>query len=277
MNAAFLDDNTLADLLVQYETEGLTPAERRELDELLAQAPDAKADALAGAAAALTLAARLPSEPMPAALMEKIAARGRIEVLRNAEAKVVPLAPRQAPPAASKPAPSSFGWYAAAASLLLAVTAWWPRLAEQPADVVTGPTPVPTAAEQRAALLAAGDALFRKEWTATEDAAAAGLSGDVVWDPATQTGYMRFSGLAANDAGQQQYQLWIFDGTRDDRYPVDGGVFDIPAGATEVIVPIRARLPVRDAALFAVTVEPPGGVVVSSRERIVALAQVAAT
>ena len=276
MNATFLDDNALADLLVQYETEGLTPAERRELDELLAQAPGAQLDALAGAAAALTLAARLPAEPMPAALMEKIAAKGRIEVLRDADAKVVPLAPR-AEPATRKPAPSSFGWYAAAASLLLAVTAWWPRLAEQPADVVTGPTPVPTAAEQRAALLASGDALFRKEWTATEDAAATGLSGDVVWDPATQTGYMRFTGLAANDAAQQQYQLWIFDGTRDDRYPVDGGVFDIPAGATEVIVPIRARLPVRDAALFAVTVEPPGGVVVSSRERIVALAQVAAT
>jgi anti-sigma-K factor RskA len=87
---------------------------------------------------------------------------------------------------------------------------------------------------------------------------------------------MRFVGLPANDTSAEQYQLWIFDGTRDDRYPVDGGVFDIPAGATEVVVPIHARLPVRQAALFAVTVERPGGVVVSSRERIVALAQVAA-
>ena len=190
------------------------------------------------------------------------------------ETKVVPLAPRTEP-VARKAVPSSFGWYAAAASLLLAVTAWWPRLAEQPADVVIGPTPVPTLTDQRAALLAAGDTLVRKDWTATEDPAATGLAGDVVWDPATQTGYMRFTGLAPNDVTEQQYQLWIFDGTRDDRYPVDGGVFDIPAGATEVIVPIRARLPVRDAALFAVTVEPPGGVVVSSRERIVALAQVA--
>jgi len=274
MNAAYLDDNTLADLLVSLETEGLTPSERRELDELLAQAPGATDDALAGAAAALTLAVRLPAEPMPAALMEKIVAKGRAEVLRTAEAKVVPLVPR-AEPVARKPMPSSFGWYAAAASLLLAVAAWWPRLAEEPVQVVSGPTPVPTAAEQRATLLASGDTLVRQDWTATEDPAAAGLAGDVVWDPETQTGYMRFSNLAANDTTQQQYQLWIFDGTRDDRYPVDGGVFDIPAGATEVIVPIRARLPVRQAALFAVTVEPPGGVVVSSRERIVALAQVA--
>jgi hypothetical protein len=211
---------------------------------------------------------------MPASLKEKIAQQGRAEVARAAASKVVPLAARTEPVARKAP-PSSFGWYAAAASLLLAVAAWWPRLADQPADVISGPTPVPTVAEQRSALLASGDSLFRKEWTATEDAAASGLAGDVVWDPDTQTGYMRFTGLAPNDVAQQQYQLWIFDGTRDDRYPVDGGVFDIPAGATEVIVPIRARLPVRDAALFAVTVEPPGGVVVSSRERIVALAQVA--
>ncbi len=101
------------------------------------------------------------------------------------------------------------------------------------------------------------------------------VQGDVVWDEATQTGYMRFSGLPANDPTRSQYQLWIFDGTRDDRFPVDGGVFDVPAGVTEVVVPIRATLPVRKAALFAVTVEAPGGVMVSSRERIVALAQVA--
>ena len=39
-----------------------------------------------------------------------------------------------------------------------------------------------------------------------------------------------------------------------------------------MIVPIRAKLPVSDAHLFAVTVEQPGGVVVSSRDRIVLLA-----
>ena len=84
---------------------------------------------------------------------------------------------------------------------------------------------------------------------------------------------MRFTGLAANDPDQLQYQLWIFDAGRDDRYPVDGGVFDVPVGADEVVVPIRASLPVGEVALFAVTVEKPGGVVVSSRERIAVLAQ----
>jgi anti-sigma-K factor RskA len=70
--------------------------------------------------------------------------------------------------------------------------------------------------------------------------------------------------------------LWIFDGTRDDRYPIDGGVFNIPSGQSEVIIPITAKLEVRDPAMFAVTIEKPGGSVVSSRDRIVVLAPVAA-
>lgn len=82
---------------------------------------------------------------------------------------------------------------------------------------------------------------------------------------------MRFVGLAVNDPRQLQYQLWIFDKNRDQAFPVDGGVFDItPAG--EVIAPITAKLPVGEPMLFAVTVEKPGGVVVSKRERIVVTA-----
>ncbi|MEM9493444.1 MAG: hypothetical protein AAGC55_30125, partial [Myxococcota bacterium] len=83
----------------------------------------------------------------------------------------------------------------------------------------------------------------------------------------------RIRGLAANNVKRLQYQLWIFDPARDERYPVDGGVFDIPDAADEVVVPIDAKLAVAAPNLFAITVEPPGGVVVSSRERIVLLAQ----
>jgi anti-sigma-K factor RskA len=110
-------------------------------------------------------------------------------------------------------------------------------------------------------------------WSATQDAAATGARGDVVWSASRQEGYMRFSGLAANDPAVSQYQLWVFDRERDERYPVDGGVFDIPAGGAEVVVPIDTRVPVASATLFAVTVETPGGVVVSSRERIALVAQ----
>lgn len=64
------------------------------------------------------------------------------------------------------------------------------------------------------------------------------------------------------DPAQRQYQLWIFDRNQDEKTPVDGGVFDITSDG-EVIIPIRAKLRVAEAYLFAVTIEKPGGVVVS--------------
>jgi anti-sigma-K factor RskA len=101
----------------------------------------------------------------------------------------------------------------------------------------------------------------------------AGL-GDVVWSSARQQGYMRFRGLAANDPNVAQYQLWIFDAERDEAYPVDGGVFDVPAAGGDVVVRIDPRLRVSRATAFAITVERPGGVVVSSRKRLPLLATV---
>lgn len=84
---------------------------------------------------------------------------------------------------------------------------------------------------------------------------------------------MRFRGLTANDPAKAQYQLWIFDAERNDAYPVDGGVFDVPEnGAAYVVVRIDPRLSVSRATAFAITVEQPGGVVVSSRGRLPLLA-----
>ena len=84
---------------------------------------------------------------------------------------------------------------------------------------------------------------------------------------------MRFRGLAANDPSKAQYQLWIFDAERPEAYPVDGGVFDVPESAGgDVVVRIEPRLPISQATAFAITVEQPGGVVVSSRERLPLLA-----
>jgi len=277
MNARLLENDRLADLLVALETEGLGEVDSRELDGLLADAPGLGRDALASAASAATLALRLPLEAMPPSLFGRLVEQGRAAVREAAATKVVQMPARDQP---ERPAPAfgqRLGWYAAAASLLLAVAAWWPRLStELPAPVPEVP-PAPSFADQREALIASGSPVLQVAWSATEDPASAQVQGDVVWDESSQTGYMRFAGLPANDPAQEQYQLWIFDATRDDRYPVDGGVFDIPVAGGEVVVPITASIPVRDAALFAVTVERPGGVVVSSRERIVALAQVAAS
>jgi hypothetical protein len=171
-------------------------------------------------------------------------------------------------------APMYAAYAATAAGIALAIGAvLWAR--NQEPKVITNERIVmpstPTAGEARSALLANAKDVTTLAWTATEDPAGKGASGDVVWSAAQQKGFMRFVGLAVNDPQQLQYQLWIFDKNRDQAFPVDGGVFDVtPSG--EVIVPISAKLPVGEPVLFAVTVEKPGGVVVSKRERIVVTA-----
>jgi hypothetical protein len=130
----------------------------------------------------------------------------------------------------------------------------------------------PDAAAAREHLLATNPYVLRRAWRAGNDAAGFTVAGDVVWDPRSQTGFMRFVGLRRNEPNAEQYQLWIFDARRDDRYPVDGGVFNISGATQGDVIPIRAALRVGVPLRFAVTIERPGGVVVSDRSRIAALA-----
>ncbi len=274
MSDAFLRNERLLDLLAKRATEGVTSAEQSELDRLLAQYPDADPQLIDRIAAAVMLAGDLPEEPLPASLRARVESQAARE-LPAATSKVTSIHSRTDERHAA--ATGRFAWFAAAACLVLAVIGWWPRLHETIEPPVITQTPRPlTPAEERLALLQEGAAVTHSEWASTDDPASQGVKGDVVWDNSKQRGYLRFSGLPANDPKQSQYQLWIFDAKRDDRYPIDGGVFDIPPGATEVVIPINARLAVNDPAMFAVTIERPGGVVVSGREHIVALAKVAA-
>jgi anti-sigma-K factor RskA len=135
------------------------------------------------------------------------------------------------------------------------------------------PAPTTTPVDRREALLREGGAL-KVDWEATKDEAAKSASGDVVWSTTAQRGYMRFKGLEANDPRKTQYQLWIFDEEQDKRFPVDGGVFDVDPTTGEVVVEIDPKIKVAKPTLFAITVERPGGVVVSKRERIVLTAAV---
>ena len=144
--------------------------------------------------------------------------------------------------------------------------------AVRPRLVSADTTPVTGVAALRDSLLRAADVTLRA-WSASTDPAAVSAQGDIVWSAATQRGVMRFTGLAPNDPRLAQYQLWIIDAERDARYPVDGGVFDV-ASDGEVLVRVTPRLPVGRATLFAVTLERPGGVVVSTRERLVLTAPV---
>jgi anti-sigma-K factor RskA len=100
----------------------------------------------------------------------------------------------------------------------------------------------------------------------------AAVSGDIVWSDERQEGYMRLRGLPANDANKETYQLLIFEDGNLEPHPKDGGVFDVAADG-EVVIPIDAKLRVREPKVFAITIEKPGGVVVSSREKIAVLAK----
>jgi hypothetical protein len=276
-----LDEATI-DLLIKQVTAGLAPAEQRELDVLDSALASSNLQKFERAAAAVALAGSAHAEPLPAALKSQIEQQAQSFFERSNARTATNVVDLGAARPAPRPAATSgaYGWLAAAACLVLALFAW--NRTPPPAPVaMTPPAPVvappvekppapPTAAEERAALLAKSDAL-KITFGATKDPAAAGVSGDVVWDPATQRGFLRFVGLAANDPAVHQYQLWIFDGGRDKRYPVDGGVFNILAAAGEVVIPIHAALPVLSAKAFAVTVEKPGGVVVSGREHVVVL------
>jgi anti-sigma-K factor RskA len=307
MSNSVMQNQRLVELLVQRAVDGLNSSERAELKALLEEENYVDAGRFEYTAAALLLAGdveQIVPEEMPDSLRDRLYAQaemfestmappprqrsssGQPQVIsiagrsRSSASPQSSAAQQSSPakqPAARKPSSSyslqsKAGWFAAAASVLIAVAGWWPRLENgaQPSEAV----PVATVLKQEREKLLAQEGVVQRTWQTTQDPAASGVTGDVVWDPESQNGFVRFRGLQANNANEQQYQLWIFDGTRDERYPVDGGVFDVPAGQSEVIIPIKAKLEIRDPALFAVTIEKAGGSVVSSRDRIVVLAPV---
>lgn len=224
-----------------------------------------------------------PLPALPAELGTRIA--------REAAAHMPPIAALEAGPAADGRRNSSadrsrlalLGWFTAAC--LAGVLVWQGSAASRIAAPPGGSGKPPSLAERREKLLADDPEVVTVAWkkagddpaiiAGKDDLEAVGGLGDVVWSPTRQQGFMRFRGLAANDPTTAQYQLWIFDAERDEAYPVDGGVFNVPAvDDGDVVVRIDPRLSVSRATAFAITVEKPGGVVVSSRKRLPLLAAV---
>jgi anti-sigma-K factor RskA len=271
----------IEELLMQRVTGALSAPEASALAQLLAQQSPSQVrqweETAAELAAALSFEARSPDDVLPPALADKITGVGEAFVRTSKKPPAMSAAPSTpVVPIVRARARSRLvnwgGWLAAAAMLAVWVAGSRGPLRSNQDTPAVGPA-VSLGAQLRDSLLNADSALVRLSWATIGDSSALGATGDVVWSSTAQRGVMRIAGLQPNDGKRWQYQLWIFDKKRDQRYPVDGGVFDIPAGAHEVFVPIDARLPVGEAVMFAVTVEPPGGVVVSTRERIALLAK----
>jgi len=238
-------------LLVKRATSGLTDEERATLSRLLDAAGHNDSDELdlaAAAIAAATAVAQAETTSMPAELKAKILNDAPDYVGSAAEDEAHDeLAERRKPRQRRQ---VDWGWAAAAA---LAVAFIGTQLIDAPS-----PDPV----DAREALLAADDTL-RLAWGASDAPGFAEVEGDVVWSDRRQEGYLTLANIPANDPAVAQYQLWVVDPDRDDE-PVDGGVFDVPAGADRVVIPINAKLRVNDPVAFAITRERPGGVVVSN-------------
>ncbi len=257
------DRELLLELLAERAAGTLSTNDARELQRLLQLSPEMDSDELDLIAAAADLAMGPTSlEPLPAHLRGRLLALARDQqIIASQHSAASGPASRLQPAERTGPSPATtFAWFVAAASLLLAVWAWWPKIV---------PPHEPSPAEQLAALLKTNPLEAK-----LADPTTGQPRGEIVWSQLEQQGYMRLKGLVANDPKRQQYQLWIFDEQQDDKYPIDGGVFDVDRATGEVLVPIHSKLRVSKAKMFAITVEKPGGVVVSDRKRIVALGKI---
>ena len=204
--------------------------------------------------------ARADEAELPPALARRLVALGEQEIARH---RLMPRALRPAPSLLSRA-----GWLLAAAAVAgwVLVPSPFARRGQSPIDGSPG-------ASVAVAAVLGDSAALHVPWVASTDPAATAAAGEVIWDAAHQRGVLRIRGLVPNDPRLAQYQLWIIDADRDARYPVDGGVFDVDSNG-EVLIPVTARLAVGRPTLFAITLEKPGGVVVSTRERLVLAAPV---
>lgn len=285
------DDRDM-ELLAAYALGSLDPAEEREIDRLLAEFDDREVESFEIAAAATLVASVAPAlEPMPNGVKSGLKRFAKEWAATNLSDQT-----RFAPPprresgargrdARSEPSALPFvacaGWLAAAACLALAAVVWMPiGSTVRPGGRAStgdgwlraepGMSQSELARVRSELIVREGDTILAS-WTPTESpdpTAEGGAAGDLIWSTQEQCGVMRIVGLKPNDPDAEQYQLWIFD--EDQKHPIDGGVFDVPESG-EVFLPVDAKLWVNKPTMFAITVEKPGGVVVSDRSRIALL------
>ena len=282
-------DDAVLDLLAERATSGLDAQREEELAAMLRSYHGVDREALDEIAAALSVvfAAAEGEQELPESLDRSLRAAAAVYAAPQPESASMRFPGLRAEHTESEQARDELrregriplvawgGWLAAAAAVLFAL-------------VVTAPQRQLSPQEQMSQLVeTAGDA-WTSQWASLPGLGLAsdphprdnGVEGRLVWSDSRNEGYMEISGLEPNNPEQSQYQLWIFDETRprgqypgvpDDNIlsqrPVDGGVFNFTPGPDgKAIVPVNAKLRVGEGVIFAVTVEPPGGVVVSDRD-----------
>jgi hypothetical protein len=260
----------LLDLKVQEATYGLSREEVMELRRLSEEFPDWDGDESFALSVASVQLIGIDEEPMPNRLMRSIE-----EEYSRLYASEPTSSDRRLPNQVENKIGNIFdtkwlGWVLAGAfGATLLVSSFSNQ--QGPIQIETIAT-APSAQEELDQLVKSAGDVVRNKWESqSEDFQ---FEGEVVWSEGKQKGFMRFKGLPRNDKTKETYQLWIFDENQKPENPVDGGVFDSGSDG-EVIVPIQAKLEVKNASMFAVTVEKPGGVVVSDRKRLIGIAKVA--
>jgi anti-sigma-K factor RskA len=263
-----LTEERLFDLLTQQAVEGLNVAEINELRELENAFPMWKDDdSFEIATTAFSLTNLDTSEDLPLYLQNKILAESEkysAQPQDNELQKTFTFEPKR----------SNWSWlgwaFASVACIALAFNWSTTNVNAPPQNPVIEAL---NASQLRQRLIDTDKNVIKLDWAKGNVKDLAEVSGDLVWSDTKQAGYMRFKGLPINDKLKETYQLWIFDETQDEKTPIDGGVFDVNSDG-ETIVPITAKLKVKNPKLFAVTVEKPGGTVVSKREKIPVLAKI---
>ena len=256
----------MTELMVQQSLEGLSPAEKQQLQKLRLENNVSESDLhdemerIELAAAAADLAC---FDDDSSFIPDRIKDRVLVEAGKFFEAKtsdtgsLVTHKPEQ-------PTPNTLGWKIAT----IISTAACILLLLNPVARTLDPAPVSVAQLRDAFLDSAPVDLIDVKMVSNDALHEYGKdlkNGRLVWSDAKQEGYMEFEGLKINDPKVEQYQLWIFQNEKLEKYPVDGGVFDITKD--KQIIKIDAKI-LTNAKAFAVTLEKPGGVVVSDRERI---------
>ena len=251
----------LLELLLDESSVGLSDEQKRELEQMLSDYSQVDRDELLQVAALAQLSflkhQTAAQESLPDSLKSRVMANAQLRSYSSPPPGSRPNAAPSPGPDSSGPSPWSWlglpalGWYAATALAVL-------FFVNRPAPI---PAPLPIAAQAEALLEDCADVLVNA-WDAPSEPGYQSVTGDVVWCPSSQTGFMRLAGMPTNNPTAEQYQLWIVDPERDER-PVDGGVFDV-ASTGNVVIPIDAKLDIISPAAFAITKEVPGGVVVSA-------------